>query len=302
MLLDAAVARGAELECGVTIKHTHNVGKRVLLKAEDGSERGPFDLLVIASGARSSLRKQLGLVRREQAYPWGALWFVADDEQRKHANCLRQVANGTRRFLGLLPSGLEPESLRPAVPKLSLFWSVRMSDVDEFRRSDLGRWKAEVLGYEPDAESILDQIESTEQLLAAPYWDVVLDAWHTHNSVCIGDAGHAMSPQLGQGCNLALCDAIALAYCLDGTSSLATALAMFSARRREHLAYYQFASRWLTPFFQSDLTPLGPLRDWGMGIACGIPALRRRMLLTMAGVGRGILASPLALPAVTNSP
>jgi 2-polyprenyl-6-methoxyphenol hydroxylase-like FAD-dependent oxidoreductase len=49
--------------------------------------------------------------------------------------------------------------------------------------------------------------------------------------VLIGDAAHAMSPNMAQGAALAFEDALVLAACLRQAGSLAEALAGFVARR-----------------------------------------------------------------------
>ena len=170
-----------------------------------------------------------------------------------------------------------------------------MDRVAAFREAGLAPWKAHVLRYDPEAAFVLDQIESVDQVLAAGYHDVVMWPWHTQRRVFIGDAAHAMSPQLGQGTNLALLDASALAAVLSEDLTLGQALAAYSRRRRAHVSFYQFASRWLTPLFQSDLSALGPLRNWAMGLGCKIPFLRDEMVRAMAGIKSGIVRGALPL-------
>jgi 2-polyprenyl-6-methoxyphenol hydroxylase-like FAD-dependent oxidoreductase len=119
--------------------------------------------------------------------------------------------------------------------------------------------------------------------------------WHDRNVVFIGDAAHATSPQLGQGANLALLDALVLAESVGARASVADALALYEQTRRPHLRYYQRMTRWLTPFFQSDARFLGWMRDWTFPIANRIAPLQRIMISTMAGVSRGFVASPLSV-------
>ncbi|HEY3254134.1 MAG TPA: NAD(P)/FAD-dependent oxidoreductase [Polyangiaceae bacterium] len=260
-----------------------------------GKPIAEHDLLVIANGARSDLRRASGLLRRERPYPWGALWFVARDPEHVYRNRLRQITNGTRHMLGLLPTGLGPREGGTDEHRVSLFWSIRMDRVDHFRRAGFAAWKEQILRYEPEAAFVLDQIESVEQVLTAGYHDVVMSPWHTQRQVFIGDAAHAMSPQLGQGTNLALMDASALCAALTEDVPLAIALERYSRTRRAQIDFYQFASRWLTPLFQSDLQALGPLRNAVMSLACQLPIMREEMLRTMAGVKRGIARPSLSL-------
>lgn len=93
------------------------------------------------------------------------------------------------------------------------------------------------------------------QLARASYRDAVLDRWYRGRLVLAGDAAHSMSPQLGQGVNMALLDAMALRDALRSEASIEAALARYQAQRKAHVRLYQFWSRWLTPVFQSD-------RDW----------------------------------------
>lgn len=272
-------------------------------RAEDGSrlvdaggvEHGPHDLVVVADGARSQLRWQVPGSRTVE-YPWGALWFLAQDPERRFTGTLHQVVRGTQTLYGLLPTGTGPSG---STPWVSLFWSLRADRVDAWRAGDLAAWKRDLVQLTPQSAPLVAQIERAEQLLFSHYHDARLPAFHVGNLVFLGDAAHAMSPQLGQGCNMALMDAAVLADCLARTreagGSLAQALAAYTSARRRHVRYYQFVTRWLTPFFQSDHSGLGWLRDHGMAWMRHVPWFQRLMTLGMAGVQRGIVRRPLPL-------
>ncbi len=60
-------------------------------------------------------------------------------------------------------------------------------------------------------------------------------------------------------------------------------LAGYTARRRLHVRFYAFASRWMTPFFQSGRDRLAPPRDRLLGPAARIPWIGRQMVRVMAG-------------------
>jgi 2-polyprenyl-6-methoxyphenol hydroxylase-like FAD-dependent oxidoreductase len=134
-------------------------------------------------------------------------------------------------------------------------------------------------------------------VLFAPYRDTVMARWHDDGAVFVGDAAHATSPQLGQGANLALWDAMVLADVLAAAPTVAAGLAAYTRERRRHLAYYQWATRALTPFFQGDSRVLGWLRDRLFPMSTWLGPLRRRMVRTMAGLDRGVVRAPIALPA-----
>jgi 2-polyprenyl-6-methoxyphenol hydroxylase-like FAD-dependent oxidoreductase len=255
-----------------------------------GNRHGPHELVVVADGARSRFRDEARLEKRVAQYPWGALWFVAQDPDLRFKSELHQVVRGTQRMLGMLPTGLGPDRASN-VPLVSLYWSMRADRVDDWRRRGFAEWKREVLSMMPLADAVLDQIHEPDQVLFAGYHDVQMRTWNTRSVVYIGDAAHAMSPQLGQGCNLALFDAMILADCLRETRYVPLALDRYSRRRRDHLGFYQRATRWLTPFFQSDHSWLAPIRDVSMALMTKLPIFNRIMARSMAGVMTGVLES-----------
>jgi 2-polyprenyl-6-methoxyphenol hydroxylase-like FAD-dependent oxidoreductase len=105
----------------------------------------------------------------------------------------------------------------------------------------------------------------------------------------IGDAAHGMSPQLGQGTNLALLDARVLAHSLASHGTIEMAFAEYSRLRRKHLRFYQLASRWLTPVFQSDSRVMVGLRDWTFPALQTIPISYREALRMVTGVKTGVV-------------
>lgn len=255
-----------------------------LSASAQGNECSGFDLLVVADGARSQLRDLAGTrgVNRgvNRGYPWGAHWFIGENNRIFPENELYQVVDGTRKLGGFLATGRD---LDGGPPLVSLFWSIKIEDDAAWRSRPLEEWKQEILALCPKAADLLSQITAWEQVLTARYGDVRMRRWHADGIIVLGDAAHAMSPQLGQGVNLALADASCLADCL-ARHPLPQALAAYQRRRWLALRYYQLATRWLTPWFQSDHEWLTPIRRVFFGVSGRIPWTRFLMTLSMAGL------------------
>jgi 2-polyprenyl-6-methoxyphenol hydroxylase-like FAD-dependent oxidoreductase len=283
------------LRCGVAIASTTPGDGGRWLVADDATRHGPFDLVVAADGSQSALHASSGLAVRTRPYPWGALWFVAVDAGQALTADRRvvQVVDGPRRMFGLLPTGRAPRGDDLVV---SVFWSIRADRVAALRARGLAAWRAEALALHPASAPIVEQVSDLGQLAFTQYRDVRMRPWHGDRIAFIGDAAHATSPQLGQGANLALWDAMCLADALAGDhADVAAALAAYSAGRRRHLDYYQLATRALTPWFQGDSRVVGWIRDRVFPISRWLGPLRRRMVRTMAGLDRGIVRRPIAL-------
>ncbi|MEM1184323.1 MAG: NAD(P)/FAD-dependent oxidoreductase [Planctomycetota bacterium] len=289
-LLEAATTAGARIRSGIGVDEVSDRSGVATLRMSDGQASGPYDLVVIASGARSTLRRFAGDVRRAQRYPWGALWFVANNPPQAFERVLGQVYQDTTTMLGFLPTG----RLTTDGPEtISVFWSLRTKDWAGPEAFELDAWKDRVRRLRPEAAPMFDQVERADQLIFAPYYDVHL-AQRPGRVVAIGDAAHATSPQLGQGANLALLDAACLADKVANSAEIPHAVRRFARARKSPTRYYRVVSRWLTPWFQSDARWLTGPRDAFMGPLCAFPPTRRQMLLALAGVKRSWVSSRLA--------
>jgi 2-polyprenyl-6-methoxyphenol hydroxylase-like FAD-dependent oxidoreductase len=284
---------GVTLRCGVGVTGVEHAPDGVALRGDSGAI-GRHDFVIAADGSVSELHDTGGVPVNVREYPWGALWFVAEDPERTFRDELYQVVRGARRMYGVLPTGRGPDGETPVV---SLFWSMCVADHARWREAGLAAWKAEVAGFDARIAPFLEQITDPKQVLLAKYRDVRMKRWHGDRIVFLGDAAHAMSPQLGQGANLALWDAMTLADALERAPTLTDGLAAYSRDRRRHLGHYQFMTRVLTPLFQSSSGFLGWARDLVMPIGNRIGPIRRLMVKTMIGLERGIVRAPLQLPA-----
>ena len=295
LLFRLLAARAAD--AGVTIRTGAEVTavdhERGTLTTSTGESHGAFDLIVIADGARSRLRSAVFPWARQRTYAYGALWFVAADPDSAMQTTLAQTYGGTSRMVGLMPTGrLDSES----PPTVSVFWGIRMDRLDALRARGFDAWRDEALRLRPSGAPAIHQITSLDQMIPATYTDAWVRPCVRDRVVVLGDAAHAMSPQLGQGANIALVDAEALAACIDESDSLDAALARFERIRLDHWRFYARVTRWMTPFFQSDHSALAPLRDLGLPMLWRMGWSRRQLLLTLCGLKRGVVRSEVVPP------
>jgi 2-polyprenyl-6-methoxyphenol hydroxylase-like FAD-dependent oxidoreductase len=256
------------------------------LRDEHGRRHGPFDLIVAADGSASRLRAAVGARGVDRPYPWGALWCLVPREDWPWRDELRQRYVSARKMIGMLPVGTRPGD---PVPRLSFFWSLPTADFEPWRARGLAAWREEVAGLWPDVDARLAGIVDAGLLARASYRDTFLPAWHRDRLVLIGDAAHAMSPQLGQGVNMALMDAEALRHALRAERDPGAALARYAAERARHVGIYQFWSRWLTPLFQSERDLVARVRDLAFLPLGRLPGGKGHMLRVLSGTQMGVL-------------
>ncbi|HEY2051627.1 MAG TPA: FAD-dependent monooxygenase [Caulobacteraceae bacterium] len=254
LLFDAAKAAGVEIRTGRTITcEVADDGRR--LTFADGLNEGPYDLLVDALGHASPLAPPNGRV-----LPFGALWASLDWPAAAgfDAGALEQRYRRASAMVGVMPIGRPPGAARP---QAAFFWSLRADQYEAWRAAGLAPWKAEVLDFWPATAPLLDQVLEPEQLTFARYAHRTLPRPVASRLVHIGDAWRSSSPQLGQGANIALLDAYALALALRREAYVETALRLFTRLRRRHAHLYQLMSAAFTPVYQSDSRLLPVLRD-----------------------------------------
>lgn len=254
ILHEAVKAAGIEITGARPVTGCDWAGKKTRLQFESQVPSPAVDLIVDAMGAMSPLSP-----RAANPLPYGALWATLDWAGSFAPDLLEQRYHRASRMVGVLPIGrTEPGG----VSRVAFFWSVRGDQLAAWREQGLTRWKEEVLALWPATAPLLDQISSPDQLTFARYSHRTARQPAAPGLIHIGDAWHSTSPQLGQGANMALLDAWALARGLAEEPSLPRALARAVALRRRHVRLYQGLSRLFTPAYQSDGRILPFVRDW----------------------------------------
>jgi 2-polyprenyl-6-methoxyphenol hydroxylase-like FAD-dependent oxidoreductase len=99
-------------------------------------------------------------------------------------------------------------------------------------RCDLSAFRALWTRVLPPAGPALDRVASWEELLVIEVRRVDCERWVDGRLVLVGDAAHAMAPNLGQGANSALVDAAVLAVGLAADQPVEQALSRYTERRR----------------------------------------------------------------------
>lgn len=282
-LLDAAWEPSGAMHADSRIVAIDDALQRV--QDHHGHWHGPFDLVIATDGSASGLRAQVQGTRLDRVYPWGALWCLLPSDDWAHVDELRQRYVAARKMIGLLPVGTRPGD---DTPRLSFFWSLPRDGFEAWEQRGLQAWLDELAELWPQARQRLDGVTAQGQLARASYRDAVMERWYRGRLVLAGDAAHSMSPQLGQGVNMALLDALVLRDALRSETDIASALGCYQATRKAHVNLYQFWSRWLTPIFQSNHDTLAKARDLLFKPMGRLPGGRGHMLRVLSGTQHGV--------------
>ena len=274
-LMEAAVLAGVQVVTGARIVDACEEPDSVVPLDEFGDAHGSFDVLVGADGMRSALRRRVDPGSRLLLSPHAALWGLGQFDGPCPER-LRQQARGVGVLAGLLPVGER---------EMACFWGVRATDVPALEAEGFPALVGRMQAVFPEACGVLEEIGSFDRLLVARYGHATLARRYNRRIVLIGDAAHPSPPHLGQGANLALLDAVALADAFRHERRPSEAFARWDRRRRWQNARYAYLSRALSPFFQSSHAWLGPARDVALPLMGAVRPMRWFMEHVLAGRG-----------------
>ena len=270
VLHHAAISAGVDLVPDATVTAINATSLEI-----NGTTEGPFDLILNATGANATLSPL-----QSRKLPYGAIWgTVRWPETAFRTDQLQQRYRRAHRMIGILPAGRLPEGQSPVA---TIFWSLKPEDFPTWRDASLEVWKDEATALWPDMAPFLEDIHDHDQMTRATYTHGALRNPVRGRVVHLGDAAHRSSPQLGQGANMALLDAAALARALKDPD-LDIALLNYRRARRAHVWLYQSLSAAFTPQYQSDSLVLPALRDRLLFPLSQLPPLPRVLTRLVSG-------------------
>ena len=196
---------------------------RITSTAENGPDFGSMslraDVVVGADGANSAVRSTGGFVSRMSSGSSYVRTIV-----RGRANPWFEEYWTPLGSFGQAPLGGD----------LVYFWAAAhvAGAAEAVSRRDLAAFRQVWRRMLPAAGDLLDRVSTFDDLLVNTVRQVDCRRWFSGRLVLLGDAAHAMAPNLGAGANTALVDGVVLAEELARTRSVMDALVGYDKRRR----------------------------------------------------------------------
>jgi 2-polyprenyl-6-methoxyphenol hydroxylase-like FAD-dependent oxidoreductase len=182
-----------------------------------GAAAGDADLVVGADGIHSQVRRE--------AFGEFAPRYMG---YRSHRLTMDNVA-GVRCFTEFLGRG-QRIGLVPINEQRIYIWTTYNSPREERAAPDLPRQFAQFTA-EP-VRRLFGALPPPESIITTEIEELVVDEWARGGTVLLGDAAHAMTPNIGQGAGMAMEDAAALAEELATRGKIDEALAHYVRRRK----------------------------------------------------------------------
>jgi 2-octaprenylphenol hydroxylase len=177
-------------------------------------------LVVGADGAQSRVRELAGVAATRTDYGQTAIVaMVSTERSHEHTAWQRFLGDGTLAFLPLKDA------------HSSIVWSLPTARAEKLLAATPAAFEREL---EKDFDGALGKVQLASERLKFPLWRLSASAYVTERVALVGDAAHVVHPLAGQGANLGLLDAAALADVLaEGLKAREDPGAMRLLRRYE---------------------------------------------------------------------
>ncbi len=273
-LVTRAEAEGVELNAVAVSAYESNAeGTRVTLS--DGRVIDA-SLLVAADGAKSKLRERAGIATHGWDYDQSGI-VVTVGHERDHQG---------RAEEHFLPAG--PFAILPLKNnRSSLVWTESRREAARIVELPDNKFQAEL---ERRFGLHLGEVKALDKPRAFPLGYFVARSFIAERLALVGDAAHVIHPIAGQGLNMGLKDAAALAEVIVDAARLgidhgqADVLERYQRWRRFDTVAMGVATNSLNMLFSNKSALLRTVRDIGLGLVDRVPPLKSAFIRQAAGL------------------
>jgi len=278
LLINALVTRaeseGIELNAvAVSSYDVHGDGTRVTLS--DGRVIDA-SLLVAADGAKSKLRERAGIATHGWDYDQSGIVVTVGHERDHHGRAEEHF----------LPAG--PFAILPLKGnRSSLVWTESRREAARIIELPDNEFQTEL---ETRFGLHLGEVKALDKPRAFPLGYFVARSFIAERLALVGDAAHVIHPIAGQGLNMGLKDAAALAEVIVDAARLgidpgqADVLERYQRWRRFDTVAMGVATNSLNMLFSNKSTLLRTVRDIGLGLVDRVPPLKSAFIRQAAGL------------------
>ena len=272
VLLQSAREHDVEIRFDSRCTSVQSVGEGVTLTFRAGAP-AQADVVFACDGSRSAVRDGSGFsVKRREV-------------GEAYLRCVASIAHPRRDRVGEYwhPDGRRAGAFPLPGDRTYLFCSVPIGQWQRILSSDLENW---IRSWDDFGEPVSSLVRAIDWSAAVydELSDVRVERWSRDRIILVGDAAHAMTPNLGQGANSAMTDALVLINLIAlARGDVAGAAARYEQIRRPFVTRIQDAA-WVGGRAASwTSAPARTIRDGAIRLSNRIALARRGSMMLTAG-------------------
>ena len=221
-------------------------GVRIKIGEEETDVTASF--VIGADGPQSRIRASIGATAKTTKYDDSFAVGMVGPVRELTDRARQYQAPG--KMLGIMPSG--PQACY-------FFYCVGDRSFDDLKKEGVGKFRTEVTEAAPEMSEAFGSVEAWTKIAYFTPSFIRVNPWVGNGVALLGDSAHTFHPHAGQGVNLSLQDALALAEvigeAIEAGDTSAARLAAYQNRRKpfadvigQHAHYtstYALSKNWL---------------------------------------------------------